>query len=469
MRLIYAAIYTLLFAASLPVLAVRSLVNPAFKRHLLARFRGPGKILPKLGGRPRVWIWALSLGEVLSARELAGKLSRGGADVVVTSTTLAGFGMARQLFPDLPVLPSPLDFGVSARRFLDCVDPDCLVLVETDVWPGILMELRRRGIPAFLAGARLSPRSFRNYRRVRFFWRRVLDMFAGIAVQTNADLAMFLELGADPARIRATGNLKFDEDPAPAPPGERERILAETGWPEGRWIVGGSLHPGEDVMLLELFRILSRERPDLRLMIAPRDRHRFGAFRRRARDAFPGECAARSSPSPEDARARVFVLDTLGELRRLYLLGEVALVGKSWPGRHEGGGHNPLEPALLGIPVVSGPRVSNFKWMYSALLAEGGAVIADRKALPRLMGDLLDTPGRLREMGRRARDFVLSHRGAAERTLDFLGPPGWKGGGAAGPDGPGPDDGGAGDAGREPEASRAGNAGREPGEPGEAS
>ncbi|MDR1035237.1 MAG: hypothetical protein LBT40_01280 [Deltaproteobacteria bacterium] len=439
MRLIYSVIYTLLFAVSLPFLGVRCLVNRVFCRHLAARFRGPGKILPKLGGRPRVWIWALSLGEVLSARELARKLSEGGADVVVTSTTLAGFAMARQLFPDLTVLPSPLDFRVSARRFLDCTDPDCLLLIETDVWPGILMELRRRGVPAYFAGARLSPRSFGRYRLVRFFWRRVLDMFSGIAVQTKEDLAMFLELGADPARIRATGNLKFDQEPAPRLHGERERILEETGWPDGRWIVGGSVHPGEDFMILELFRILSRDRPELRLLVAPRDRHRFAAFRRHAREAFPGETAARSRPSEDDVRAKVFVLDTLGELRRFYLLGEVALVGKSWPGRHEGGGHNPLEPALLGIPVVSGPRVSNFKWMYSALLSEGGAVIADRRSLPAVMKELLDTEGKLPEMGRRARDFVMSHRGAVERTLDFLNPPGWKGPGEAvtAEDGPG--------------------------------
>ncbi|MDR1312687.1 MAG: hypothetical protein LBQ12_03085 [Deltaproteobacteria bacterium] len=432
MRLLYSLIYTLLFVVSLPVLAARCALNPAFSKHLKARFAGPGRILPKLGGRPRVWIWALSLGEVLSARELARRLSEGGADVVVTSTTLAGFAMARQLFPDLAVLPSPLDFRVSVKRFLDCVEPDFLMLIETDVWPGVLMELKKRGIGAAFAGARLSPRSFRNYRRVRFFWGKVLAMFSHIAVQTEEDMAMFLELGADPAKIRATGNLKFDEEPAPHAPDERARILEETGWPDGRWLVGGSVHPGEDFMLLELFRILSRGRPDLKLLIAPRDRHRFGAYRRHARDAFPGETAARSRPSPEDAKARVFVLDTLGELRRFYLLGECALVGKSWPGRHEGGGHNPLEPALLGVPVVSGPRIHNFKWMYRALGSEGGAVVADRKELAGVMGELLDSEGALAEMGRKAKAFVLSHRGAVARTLDFISPPGWTRSGGGG-------------------------------------
>ncbi|MDR1041554.1 MAG: hypothetical protein LBR80_15620 [Deltaproteobacteria bacterium] len=426
MRLIYASIYTLLFIVSLPFLAVRCLVNPVFFRHLKARFAGPGRILPKLDGRPRVWIWALSLGEVLSAREMARRLSEGGADVVVTSTTLAGFAMARQLFPDLTVLPSPLDFRLSVRRFLDCVDPDFLILVETDVWPGVLMELKRRGVDAAFAGARLSPSSFKNYRRVRFFWSKVLALFGSIAVQTEEDLSMFLELGADPAKIRATGNLKFDEEPMRHAPDERRRILEETGWPDGRWLIGGSVHPGEDFMLLELFRLLSVDRPELRLLVAPRDRHRFGAFRRHAREAFPGETACRSRPSPEDGSARVFVLDTLGELRRFYLLGECALIGKSWPGRHEGGGHNPLEPALLGVPSVSGPRIHNFKWMYRALCAEGGAVIADRRSLPGVMRDLLDSPGKLSGMGIKAKRFAMSHRGAVARTLDFIRPPGWR-------------------------------------------
>ncbi|MDR2613589.1 MAG: hypothetical protein LBG06_12535 [Deltaproteobacteria bacterium] len=472
MRHFYAVLYTTLFIVSAPVWAARCLFSPAFLRHLKARLLGPGRILPALHGRKRVWIWALSLGEVLSAREMARRLAASGTEVVVTATTLSGIAMARQLFPDLTVLPTPLDFRLSVRRFLDCVRPDCLVLIETDAWPGVLLELSARGLPAYFAGARLSPGSFRNYRLARFFWKKVLALFAGIAVQSEEDLAMFLELGADPARIRATGNLKFDEPPPDRSPGDRARLLAEAGWPEGRWLVGGSIHPGEDFLLLELFSALSRERPDLRLLIAPRDRHRFGAFRKHAREFFPGRTACRSVPSPGDKDALVFVLDTLGELRRFYLLGECALVGKSWPGRHEGGGHNPLEPALLGIPVISGPRIHNFKWMYRALCDEGGAVIADRKSLPTVLAALLDSPGRLRDMGVRAREFVLSHRGAVERTLAFLSPPGWKDpvregpgapGGGTGADAPGPG-GGAADGGTGTGTPGAGGGGGEEGE-----
>jgi 3-deoxy-D-manno-octulosonic-acid transferase len=180
---------------------------------------------------------------------------------------------------------------------------------------------------------------------------------------------------------------------------------------------------GEETMIMRAFLELWPRHRDLRLLIAPRDRHKFALNWRLVREMFPHDCARRSQPQPSDSGARVFLLDTLGELERYYALAEVALVGKSWPGAHEGGGHNPLEPAVRAKPVISGPKVNNFKWMYRALYAAGGGLMVEKEDLSETLDQLLSQPGQLEEMGRLGHDFVLSHRGAVTDTLASIRPP----------------------------------------------
>jgi 3-deoxy-D-manno-octulosonic-acid transferase len=423
LRVLYTIIYTTVFILAAPYWLTRGLFNRAYLKNLKARFIGPGRVLPKLDNRPRVWVWALSLGEVLSARELVKNLEAAGAEVVVTATTLSGLAMARSTWPQLAVLPSPLDFRMSTRRFLDLVDPDMLILVETDIWPGILLQMSRRALPRYLVSARVSERSFRGYKRIRFFWSKVLRLFDAIAAQTAEDREKLVALGADPAKVGVAGNLKFDQPEAPMGPEEKRRLLDETGWPDGRWLVAGSVHMGEETLVMRAFLELWPRHRDLRLLIAPRDRHKFSLNWRVIREMFPNDSARRSRPSPSDSGARVFLLDSLGELERFYSLAEVALIGKSWPGAHEGGGHNPLEAAARGKPVLAGPKVNNFKWMYHALVAAGGALLVERSELAGKLDEFLSRPGTLEEMGRRGHDFVFSHRGAVKDTLALIKPP----------------------------------------------
>ncbi|MDR1676991.1 MAG: hypothetical protein LBS44_01205 [Deltaproteobacteria bacterium] len=422
MRTIYAIIYTVAFCLATPYWLIRGLFNRTYLKTLKARFIGPGKILPKLNNKPRIWVWALSLGEVLSARQLVKELLDSGYDVVVTATTLSGLAQARSIWPTLAIFPSPLDFQLSIRRFLDLVQPDRLILVETDIWPGILMGLRQRQIPKHLVSGRLSPRSFKNYQRISFFWRNVLRLFDSISTQTAEDREKFLALGADPGKVFVGGNLKFDQPPVTVGPEEKETILKETGWPDGRWIVAGSTHMGEETLIINAFTELLNKNKDLRLLIAPRDRHKFGLNWRIIHDIFPSASARRSKPSPTDSGARVFLLDTLGELERYYSLAEVALIGKSWPGSHEGGGHNPLEAAARAKAVISGPRVNNFKWMYYALVKAEAAKIVEKNDLIGTLDTLLNTPGLAESMGQKGREFVETHRGAAQETLKSLTP-----------------------------------------------
>jgi 3-deoxy-D-manno-octulosonic-acid transferase len=423
MRTLYTILYTVGFCLVLPYLLIRGLVNPLYMKTLRARFIGPGKILPKLDNKPRIWVWALSLGEVLSTRELVKQLLAKGYDVVITATTLSGLAQARKLWPTLAIFPSPLDFSLSTRRFLDLVEPDRLILVETDIWPGVLMALERRGIPKHLVSGRLSPKSFKNYKRIAFFWTKIARLFDSISTQSPEDREKFLILGADPAKVSVGGNLKFDQPPTSSTPEERASILQETGWPDGRWIVAGSTHMGEETLILGAFSSLLSKHNDLRILIAPRDRHKFGVNWRIIQELFPWDSAKRTKPSQSDSGARVFLLDTLGELDRFYSLAEVALVGKSWPGPHDGGGHNPLEAAARAKVVLSGPRINNFKWMYKALVAAGAAKIVDKTELTTTLDELLSTPGLPESMGLKGQLFVETHRGAAQETLNSLLPP----------------------------------------------
>ncbi|MDR2200460.1 MAG: hypothetical protein LBR53_13620 [Deltaproteobacteria bacterium] len=419
---LYAVVYALVFILAAPYFLARGLVNHEYLRVLKTRFLGPAKILPKLGGKKRVWVWALSLGEVMSARGLVRELKKEGLDVVVSATTLSGIAMAEKLFSGIPVLPSPLDFRLSVKRFLKAADPDSLILVETDVWPGVVSRLKKLGIPASLVSARLSPGSFKNYRRIGFFWKKVLRLFHRVAVQTEEDRDMFLKLGADPESLEVAGNLKFDQEPVPADPAAKARLLRECGWPEGRYVLAGSTHTGEEYLILKTFLELEKEIPDLRLVVAPRDRHKFGLVYRLMEDLTNGECGRRTKPEETPRGASVFLLDTLGELEAFYALADIAVIGKSFPGPHEGGGHNPLEPAARGVPVLSGPRVHNFKWMYQALQESGAAEIVDKNTLGPRLRELLNDPEKLEEMGGRGRDFIVRHHGSALKTLAFVDP-----------------------------------------------
>ena len=401
-RIIYKIVYTLGLIITWPFWIIRDVIHHkpySFK----ARFLGPGKMLPKKPGRPRVWLWALSMGEVLAAKNLVPALEEAGAEVIISSTTAIGRDTAARLWPSKLVLASPLDFGLSTRRFVEAVKPDLLVLVETDIWPGILFRLALEDIPKALVSARISPRSLKGYGYIKVFWRRVLRMFDLITTQSENDRERLIALGAYPDKTVAIGDLKFDREVRESTPESRAAILEETGWPDGRWIVAGSTHAGEEDIILDAFIRLKGQNPerygDLRLLLAPRNKSDFGAVGGHICErGLPA--GHRGEPKPDDRDKSIFLLDTLGELERFYDLAEIALVGKSWAARHKGGGHNPLEPAAKGKPVLFGPLTHNYRWMTKALVNSGGGLmVPDQEALLAALTELLDNPDKRREMG----------------------------------------------------------------------
>ncbi|MDL2260069.1 hypothetical protein LJB99_04275 [Deltaproteobacteria bacterium OttesenSCG-928-K17] len=423
MRIAYKIIYTLGFLLTWPFWLIRDAVHHK-PYTFMPRFIGPGRLLPKKPGRPRVWLWALSLGEVLAARKLVPMLEEAGAEVIISSTTAIGRETAARAWPARLVLASPLDFGLSTRRFVESVNPDLLVLVETDIWPGILFRLTRHNIPKALISARISPRSLKGYGYIKPFWGKVLRMFDLITAQSGEDRERLIALGASPDRTEVIGDLKFDREVNIGAPEARAAILEETGWPDGRWIVAGSTHAGEEDLIIDAFCKLKDKNPekykDLRLLLAPRNKSDFEAVWNHLCERGLPACH-RGEAKPSDKEQSIFLLDTLGELERFYELAEIALIGKSWAARHKGGGHNPLEPAAKGKPVLFGPLTHNYRWMTKALInAGGGLMVPDQEALTAALEDILDTPGKAAEMGLKAADFVRAHQGGVEKTLNLL-------------------------------------------------
>jgi len=381
-----------------------------------------GRTRPDLGAKSgdRVWLHALSLGEVISSEELTRRLGAEGCQVCLSATTKSGFETAKAR-PSLswPPVCFPLDWPPAVTRVLQAVRPDLFVLVETDIWPNFLAGLAGGHIPAVLVNARLSPRSLAGYRAVKSWWSRVLNLFFSIGCQTGLDRERFLSLGLSPDRLVVTGNLKYDLPQPATGPAVRAEFSAETGLPQGLWLVGGSTHEGEEDVLLDIFTEFQPHYPTLKLLLAPRDRHRFEAVWRMILErGLPA--ARRSEPRPRPD-LQVFLLDTQGELARFYEPADLVFVGKSLAGPSEGGGHNLLEPALRAKPVLFGPRMHNFTEMAALMVqAGGGRQVTGPAELKAAVTELLADPAERTAMGLRAGRAFQAHRGALDRTMALI-------------------------------------------------
>ncbi|MBF0530674.1 MAG: 3-deoxy-D-manno-octulosonic acid transferase, partial [Deltaproteobacteria bacterium] len=400
----YYPIYSILYTGAIlsigPYLLMRGRKSGKYAWNMTSRLGfGLAPLPPK--SNPRVWVHALSLGEVQSSVELIQRLSQEGCELCCSTTTRTGYEAARRRLPEIPLFSMPLDLPSSVKRTVDAIRPDLLVIIETDIWPNLLAGLSAHSIPAVLINARLSPRSFRGYSLISGFWGRVLNTFSIIACQTQVDKDRFLALGALESRVLVTGNLKFDRPWPETGPEIRQNLLWETGLPDGLWIVAGSTHHGEEEALLNIYASLRTRFPHLRLLIAPRDQERNSAVWRLINQRFLSvNRRTDGRPHPD---CQIFLLDTLGELDRFYELADLVFIGKTLPGAGEGGGQNLLEPASRSKPVLFGPRMHNFSQAAQLMVeARGGRPDRDVTELEAAMAELLtDTPGR-QELGRRA-------------------------------------------------------------------
>lgn len=372
-----------------------------------------------------IWLHGSSVGEVRLLEPLIRQLDSEGFPLVVSSHTTTGVEAARRSYPGHAVFRFPFDFSFVQRRLMARLDPRLVVIVESDLWPNHLLAAERLGVPVAVVNAKLSERSFRLHRWSRLI-PRALRSVAVVAAQTRVHADRFVALGTPETRIHVTGNMKYDLTEDQDGARQRTELRRRLGFSDDACVViGGSLHPREDEDLAAAFSSLADASRKTRLIIVPRypdqapvviqnlARRGYSAVSRSELDADPDRTVGGDE---------VVVVDTLGELRRFYAASDIAFVGGSLYFRGSNkGGHNLMEPAVLGLPVIFGPHNFSFRETVADLLAAGGGIeVRDRGELASALAGLVGSEEKRAETGRRARQVIEAGRGASERNHELL-------------------------------------------------
>ena len=415
---LYNILFAIAYAAMMPKFLVRMARRGGYANRFADRFgRYPADILARLrDGTSRVWVHAVSVGEVAVAGQLMAELrrQRPGVAFVLSVTSSTGWTQAqRQIGPDDVLIYAPLDYPGCVRRAVRAIAPAAYVITETELWPNVIRRVTAAGAPAFLVNARISDRSAPGYRRLRGWFGPVLNLLSHVYAQSDLDAARLMDAGCEATRITVTGTMKFDvARRAPDKEAALRAYLTAAGVaPDAPILLGGSTWPGEDAFLLDVYRQALAVAPRLRLVIVPRHFEKADAVEAAIRAAgFP--CLRKSrapTPAPQPGDA-VILADTTGELMGFYGLATVTFVGKSL---FEKGGQNMIEPCLCGCATVVGPHTENFRPVMSDLLAQDavrqGRDPADAKAI---LLRLLAHPDEAAALGARAARAVERRRGA---------------------------------------------------------
>jgi len=414
-RLLYSLLAVLAAPAAFALVLFRGARDRAYWAHLGQRF-GFG---PRVSA-PCIWLHAVSVGEVSAAASLVRGLRARYPQVPFVLSTATPTGRARGAAffgADVDIRFLPYDTPGSVRRFLERIRPRLAIIMETELWPNLLHECRRRAVPVVFASARLTARSVSRYRRLDALFGPAVEN-AVVAAQTAEDAERFVAIGADRARTHVVGNVKFDMELGEAVAAKGRELRRRCLGARFVW-TAGSTHAGEEEELLRAHAELTSVAADALLVLVPRHPQRFdsvAALLARQGVVFD----RRSLDQPVRAEARVLLADTMGELVALYAASDAAFVGGSLV---PVGGHNLLEPAALGVPVITGPYTANTREIARLLIERGGAIeAADAAAVADGLRGLLADPASALRMGARAREFVEAHRGTVARLLALIEP-----------------------------------------------
>jgi len=432
MYALYSALLALFLTVTLPYWLLQMMRHGKYRAGLRQRF---GAVPPALMGRgetPAIWVHAVSVGEVVASSGVVNALQQKfpARRVLVSTTTGTGQKFAAERFGAENVFYFPLDFGFAIRPYLDVLRPELVVVAETEFWPNFLRLAKQSGARIAVINCRISDRSFPGYQRLRFWLPRLLgqtlenvDCFLA---QTEQDRKRLVEIGASETKITVAGNLKFDVA-APPSPGIVARLRENFDRSRAEPIlVCGSTLEDEEGSLLSAFRTILADHPKAVMILAPRHPERFAevaelverlGFRMWRRSVWGGESRGSGSRGGEPLAGGVFLLDGIGELAAIYSLATVAFVGGSLVPR---GGHNILEPALYGVPIVTGNHYENFRDVVNLFASRNAVRIVGVAELPLVLLELIENGEERSTLGRNALAALESQRGATARTVSAL-------------------------------------------------
>ena len=417
---LYSALLVATLVLGAPYWIVRMATSGRYRAGLAGRLgRVPDELRAAVAGRNVIWLHAVSVGEVMAATQLIRELRAAlpGWVIAVSTTTATGQRLARERLPESPVFYLPLDFAFVIQRYLRVLHPKTLVLMESELWPNLIDRCARGGIPIAVVNARISDRSLPRYLRLRRLWRPLLEKISLYLAQSQENADRLVRIGAPADRVHATGNLKYDVRTA------KTNALTESlraNLPtDAAVVVCGSTLDGEERMLLDAWPTVLAAEPRAVMVLAPRHPDRFAAVETLiAERGFSTQKASEFGQHPVSVLpGSVFLLDTIGDLASIYSLGTLAFVGGSLI---PSGGHNPLEPAQFGVPVLVGPSFQNFREIVDAMQSSDAIRIVPAEALAATIVDMLRHTSEAQSMGERGRAVFEAQSGATPRTIEAL-------------------------------------------------
>ncbi|MBN1353503.1 MAG: 3-deoxy-D-manno-octulosonic acid transferase [Candidatus Omnitrophica bacterium] len=428
---IYDITFFVFSLAYLPYLLIKGKAHKDFAERfgkLPCKFREAGASRP-------LWVHAVSVGEVIAVKNFVDTFSKKYPErkIVFSTTTETGNAIARKILrEDIPKFFFPLDFSFIVRRFVETLNPSAVVIMETEIWPNLILELWRRRLPVAVINGRISDKSFGGYKKIKFFFGEILKKVTLFCVQTEKDAGRIMLLGAPEENVKITGNMKYDTAESEffsarddkghafgidAADDIRNRLGIDKS---NKLIIAGSTHKGEEGIILEAYSDILSEDASVKLIIAPRHIDRTDSIKKLASGyGFKGiptseVCQAEKAGMPPGKT--VFILDTIGELSRLYSLATVVFIGGSLVRR---GGHNIIEPAIFAKPIVFGPNMFNFRDITGSFLENDAAIqVNDKNTLLEALRLLLKNEERRAALSGNAKRLIDGNRGATERNVN---------------------------------------------------
>ncbi|MBA3016704.1 MAG: 3-deoxy-D-manno-octulosonic acid transferase [Proteobacteria bacterium] len=423
---LYNIILTIGITVGIPLIIPIILLSEKRRKTFLQRLglkQLPENILSKSAKKP-IWIHALSVGEVLSSVPLVMNLKGHFKDkrIVFSASTKTGFEIADKLFKKNvdSIFFFPFDLLFSVKYITKKIDPAIVIIVESDIWPNFLFEMKKRNVPVILINARLSKRSFKRYRRFAFIANKLFLSFAKICTQSIEDTKRFMLLGIPSNMISTTGNIKFDQ-PYDSVSEKEIEILKQSMNIRlvKKILMAGSTHEGEESILIDAFSRIRKNFADTVLIIVPRDPERAGSILKLCKSSgFSSILMKDFKNTDKNEKFDVIVVDVIGILKRLYAIADVAFVGGSLVNLS---GHNPLEPAAFSKPVIFGQYMSDFAYISQMLLDSGGAAqVKNTNSLYETIVEILSDSDKARNMGEKAFKVFNANKGAVEKTLKVI-------------------------------------------------